>query len=135
MNARYSRPIISIALSCWFGFLACLLGCAQPAIAATGCQQVQPNTGDRSPCCHHGRNRSGGQHENGPRAASCCPLDATLIQKQDPSSPLRGSPHAAVPVSLGLCFASQLVANVELPPSTIWCAGRDILLQTHVLRI
>ena len=144
MKVCYSRPVVSVALSCWLGFLACLLGCAQPALAAADCEQVPsgPNSGPATsnggaswPCCNHGSGPSDGQGKNRRSAASCCPLDATLIQKHDLISPLSAGTYVAVPVSVSLSFPKLLLDSDENPPSTVWFAGRDILLQVHVLRI
>jgi hypothetical protein len=144
MTARYSRPVLSTALSCWFGFHACLLGCAQPALAARQCDRAQTpsehvlpastDTGDR-PCCNHGRNRSAAPGKNQHKSASCCPLDATLAQKRASVQPVSSSAHLAVLASFLPLSPSLLVANGELPPTSVWHAGRDILLQTHTLRI
>jgi len=144
MTVPYSRPVLSIALSCWFGFLACLLGCAQPALAARPCDSAQTpsehvipastDAGDR-PCCNHGRNRSGAPGKKQHKSASCCPLDATLAQKRDTVRPMSARAHLAVLASFLLPSPSPLVANGELPRTSVWHAGRDILLQTHVLRI
>ena len=145
MKVRFLRSVVSAALSCWFGFLACLLGCAQPTLAATHCDPAQPsglnsdsansNTRDSSPCCNHGRNPSDGQRENRHSSASCCPLNATLIQKHDSVSPSSNRTDVPVPVSVTLYFPNPLIALSELPLRTIWYAGRDILLQAHILRI
>ena len=90
--------------------------------------------GDAGPCCHHGR---GASSKNKPVAqtVSCCPLDATLMQKQDPVSRLRG--HWSVVVLLLLAFhpSFPLSASDRENAPTVWHAGRDVLLQTHILRI
>ncbi len=57
------------------------------------------------------------------------------MQKQDPVSRLRG--HWSVAVLLLLAFHSSfpLSANHRENAPTVWHAGRDVLLQTHILRI
>jgi len=144
MKVRYLRPVLSIALACWFGFLACLLGCAEPAFAIPLCESAQTpsghlapangETGDR-PCCNHGRNSSGGPHRNQHKDASCCPLDATLTQRQDSGRPANAAAHVAVLPFITLPSPNAFVTSSELPLPTIWRAGRDLLLQAHVLRI
>ena len=143
MKVRSIRPVLSTALSCWFGFLACLLGCVQPALPATHCEQ-QPsrlnpgsatsNTQESSPCCNHGSRSSGGQSENRHHSASCCPLDAALNQKQDSVSPFSSGAYVAVPVSVAIDFPQLLFDRSEAPLPAPF-AARDILLQVHVLRI
>jgi len=145
MRARYLRAIFSLALCCWFGFVACLLGCAQPALlvpqpqsAHVPHEQLAPagsDSADRRSCCNHGRNRSGGPRQNQHQGQSCCPLDATLLlQKQDVVGVARaGAPPAGLPPFV-LPSLNALAAGGEIPPPTV-SAGRDILLQAHVLRI
>lgn len=144
MKVRYLRSVLSAVLSCWFGFLACLLGCAQTALAATPCELVQSHglnsgsptsdTGNSSPCCNHGGKSSGGQRDNRHNGASCCPLNVTLTQKHDSVAPFSSDIYTAIPVSVALFFQNLLLDSFEIS-SPIWSAGRDILLQVHVLRI
>ena len=145
MKVFCSRSLVSTALSCWFGFLACLLGCARPTLATVPCIQAQissenlasanANTDDSSSCCEHGRNSSRRPKENKHSGASCCPLDATLIQKQNAVSSLSIGTHIAVLVSFTVHPPSLGSACGAMWPPRVCYAGRDILLQTHVLRI
>jgi hypothetical protein len=147
MNALRLRSLTAAGLSFWLGFLACVLGCALPALGS----ETSPHAGvfalpiaanedgngemaDAGPCCHHGRGSSQ-KNKQGAQTVSCCPLDATLIQKQDPVSRLRG--HWAVAVLLLLVFhpSFPLSAIKGKSAPTVWHAGRDVLLQTHILRI
>ena len=147
MNGLRLQSLMATGLSLWLGFLACVLGCAQPVLGSetsshTGVFALNPaanedgngEMGDAGPCCHHGR---GASSNNKPVAqtVSCCPLDATLMQKQDPVSRLRG--HWSVVVFLLLVFHSSfpLSASDRENAPTVWHAGRDVLLQTHILRI
>jgi hypothetical protein len=147
MKALRLRSLMATGLSLWLGFLACVLGCAQPALGSetsshAGVFALNPaanedgngEMADAGPCCHHGR---GASSKNKPVAqtVSCCPLDATLMQKQDPLSHLRE--QWSVVVLLLLVFHPSFplsVSNRENLP-TVWLAGRDVLLQTHILRI
>ena len=141
------RVVVSITLSCWFGFLACVLGCAQPTRAAAASEQDQisagvkfaretvvSNAGGGAPCCHHSRSSSGGPHQNNHSGVSC-PLAATLIQKQDPTSRLHSDTCIAVLAPLTLPSTSRFPASGEVLLPALWYAGRDILLQAHILRI
>jgi len=145
VRVHFPRAILSTVLSCWFGFLACLLGCAQPTLAAPQCESTQlagehlasanTDTGTRPPCYNHGRNPSGESHKNQNHRASCCPLDATLMQKQDSSRPADASIHLAVLPSFNLLSPNPLRVGGEITPASVWHAGRDVLLQAHILRI
>ena len=145
MKVFCTRSLVSTALSCWFGFLACLLGCAQPALATAPCRQAQAagenlasanaNTDDSSSCCEHGRNSSREPNKNKHSRESCCPLYATLIQTQNAVSRLSSGTDIAVLVSFTRHPLSLGSASGAIWPPKIWHAGRDILLQAHVHRI
>jgi hypothetical protein len=147
MNALRLRSLMATGLSLWLGFLACVLGCAQPVLGSetssqTGVFGPSPaaneggngEMGDAGPCCHHGR---GASSKNKPVAqmVSCCPLDATLMQKQDPVSRLRGQWSVVVLLLLVFHPSFPLSASKRDDAPTVWHAGRDVLLQTHILRI
>ena len=127
------RPIQATALSCWFGFLACLLSCVRPALAGKQCSaptEASAANGHRTAdgdCCHHSSNR-----KKQP-TVSCCPLDATLL-KQRPGS-LHGHVPFAVAMPLAFDALSQSSSSPMATPPTFSDTGRDVLLQTHVLRI
>jgi len=138
------KQVTAIALSLWLGCLACLLGCVQPVSASTPPTQriselkANENDNDRmansAPCCHHS-GKTSEKNKQGSTNSSCCGLNATLTQKQDPISTSR--------TYLSVFVLSLLVphSSVPLSPSTdksaaiAWHAGRDLLLQTHILRI
>jgi hypothetical protein len=138
---------MAIALSLWLGFLACILGCAQPVSASalsTPARISERKTvtnelhndwmADTGPCCHHSRKRSE-KHQQDATTVSCCPLDATLIQKQDPTPPSRIFFLVFVSALLVLATAVPFSASTDTEAPTPWRAGRDILLQAHILRI
>ena len=142
------RSVVCITLSCWFGFLACVLGCAKPTLAAAVCEQNQissalkfareavgSNAAGGAPCCHPRRSSSGGPHQNNHTGVSCCPLAATLIQKQDPTSRLHSDTGIALLAPLTLHSTNRFPASGEVLLPALWYAGRDILLQAHILRI
>ena len=139
---RVTRSVASTVLSGWFGFLACILGCAQPTLAASHCDRISgvglaassANKDDSASCCNHGRSPSGGSDQNKHSGASCCPLDATFIQKQDSTPPLSGSSHVVVMARVSVDSPNVRFTSGEIRSPTIWYAGRDILLQAHVLR-
>ena len=144
MNAL--RPVTATALALWLGFLACILGCAQPILASipSHTQISEPTTAaseddsgkmvDAGPCCHHHRGASD-KNNQGLQTISCCPLDATLIQKQDPISPKCSHPYAAVLMLFAFNSSFRLTATNGINIPIVWQAGRDVLLQAHVLRI
>jgi hypothetical protein len=140
------RPATATALALWLGCLACVLGCAQPVLASTPSrvQISEPRSAanegdsgkmvDAGPCCHRHRGASD-KNNQGLQTISCCPLDATLIQKQDSVSSRSAHPFAAVVMLFVFNSSFRLSATNEINAPTVWHAGRDVLLQAHVLRI
>jgi hypothetical protein len=140
------RPATATLLALWLGVLACVLGCSQ-AVLATPPSRTQlsesraaVNEGesgkvvDAPPCCHHHSGTSD-KNKQGPQTLSCCPLDATLIQTQDPASSKGSHPYAVVLMLFVFNPSFQLSATNEATAPIVWHAGRDVLLQAHVLRI
>jgi hypothetical protein len=143
MNAL--RPVTTTVLAFWLGFLACLLGCAQPVLASTSSRtqifqsrttanEADSKMGDSGTCCHHHHGTSDG-NKQGLQTISCCPLDATLIQKQDPGSANSGNTFAVVLMLFVLNPSFRLSASNGINTPPVGHAGRDVLLQVHVLRI
>jgi len=144
MNAL--RPVTATVLAFWLGFLACVLGCAQPVLASTSSANQISDPGavanegdsgkmvDAGPCCHH-RHGTSDNNKQGLQTISCCPLDATLIQKQDSPSLKNGHSYAVMLILLVLNPSFRFSASNGINTPTIWHAGRDVLLQAHVLRI
>jgi hypothetical protein len=143
MNAL--RPLTATVLAFWLGFLACLLGCAQPVLASTPsstqisqsravANEADSKMGDAGSCCHHHHGTSD-KNKQSLQTISCCPLDATLIQKQDAASARDGHSYAVVLMLFVLNPSFRLSAfnGINTPP--VCHAGRDVLLQAHVLRI
>jgi hypothetical protein len=131
-------------LAFWLGFLACLLGCAQPVLASTphteifksgtSANEADSKMGDAGSCCHHHHGTSDG-NKPGVQTISCCPLAATLIQKQDPGAANSGHHYAVVLMILVVNPSFRLSASNGINAPPVGHAGRDVLLQTHVLRI
>jgi hypothetical protein len=147
LNALRLRSLTATGLSLWLGFLACVLGCTQPVrgaatsshtgILALNTRANEDGNGkmaDAGPCCHHGRGASE-KSKQGAQTVSCCPLDATLIQKQDPVSRLRGYWSVAVLLLLAFHPSFPLSASNGKNAPIVWRTGRDVLLQIHILRI
>jgi len=141
MNVLSIRSGLAIALSCWLGFLACILGCAMPLPASTSsCEKKQiaaeataaaEQVSDMA-CCHHNRGSSG-SHRHAPNDGSCCSLNVTLTQKHDQSPSLVGNSYVAAQTPLAVTNAS--LTFDEVPATSLWPTGRDVLLQARVLRI
>jgi hypothetical protein len=143
MNAL--RPVTAIVLAFWLGFLACLLGCAQPVLASTPSRtqisqsravanEADSKIGDAGSCCHHHQGTSDKNKQSLP-TSSCCPLDATLIHKQDAASARGGDSYAVVMMLFVLSRSFRLSAFNRINTPAVCHAGRDVLLQAHVLRI
>jgi hypothetical protein len=142
MNVLRLRSLTATALSLWLGLLACALGCAHPVAASTprSSSQAKANgtlctggdnaDGESSCCTGHGSSRPSQKHHR----ISCCPLDATLIQKHDASSLVASHVHLAVVELLVSHPSAALWTPIEGTP-IVWVEGRDILLQTHILRL
>jgi hypothetical protein len=142
MNAFRPRSLTATVLSLWLGLLACALGCAHPVSASTlrSSSQVKANEtlcsdgdnadGESSCCTGHGSSRPSQKHHS----ISCCPLDATLIQKHDAFSLVANHVHLAVVTLLISHPSTPLSTPVERAP-IFWLEGRDVLLQTQILRI
>jgi hypothetical protein len=138
--------VTATLLAFWLGFLACVLGCARPVLASTpsgpqiseasaaATQADSDKMADAGPCCHHHQGTSD-KNKQGLQTISCCPLDATLIQKQDPASSKSGHPYAVVLILFVLNPSLRLSARHDINAPTVCHAGRDVLLQAHVLRI
>jgi len=143
MNAL--RPLTATVLASWLGFLACVLGCAQPVLASgpshtqiveskTTANEADSKMGDAGSCCHHQHGTSDG-NKPGVQTISCCPLDATLIQKQDPGAANGGHHYAVVLMIIVLNPSFRLSASDGINTPPVGHAGRDVLLKTHILRI
>jgi hypothetical protein len=142
MNVLRLRSLTASALSLWLGLLACALGCAHPVSASTKhseaqvkadqtlCVDANEADGESSCCTGHGSSRPSQKHHS----ISCCPLDATLIQKQDTPSIIVAHLYLAVFTSLIDLPSTPAWTPVERAP-IVWVEGRDVLLQTHILRI
>jgi len=147
MNLRRLKHVTAIALSFWLGFLACALGCVQPVSESapstwariSGLEGAVNEEGhhrmaDGEPCCHP-NDKTSEKNRHSATNSSCCGLEATLIQKQDPVTPLRNYFSDFVLPLLVLHASAPLSANTETSAPTQGHAGREILLQAHILRI
>ena len=139
------RPLTASVLALWLGFLACLLGCARPILASTPSRtelvefrtpanEADGKMDEAGSCCHHHHGTSDG-NTPGVQTISCCPLDATLIQRQDLGSANSGHHYAVVLMIFVLNPSFRLSASNGINTQPVGHAGRDVLLQTHVLRI
>jgi hypothetical protein len=137
------KAIAAIWVSLWMAVLACLTGCFQPiffgseAKAQAGINESgghkHGHAGNMECCKPSGRSPSSPPKDKkrpSGENASCCPLEATVIQKRE--APAKAS--AAVP-SLDFHFSfTQFSAPVEFT-QVMENSGRDTLLKTHALRI
>jgi len=146
MHLLRPRSLTATTLSLWIGLLACVLGCAQPVLSSTKpahARLSEPESaargdadrtvGSEGPCCHHTR---GSQKNKQPaQTISCCPLDATLLQKQDPVSHLRDFSSVLIFTLLQFGSSLELLARTAASGPPLVHTGRDLLLQTRLLRI
>jgi hypothetical protein len=138
------KGIVAIGISVWMGLLACLAGCL-PALAHTGAK-AEIRTGECAvpklshdpmadmECCHRSGNNPSTPEKKRSQSPenACCPLNATVIQKQD-------APKLAIFALVGVLFYSVPAldrSSVRFEDTqTVWRSGRDTLLEIHLLRI
>ena len=142
MSFFRTQSLTATVLSVWLGFLACALGCAHPVSASTKRSSSQISKANRKLCadsdeaggdsCCTGHGSSKPSQKN--HSISCCPLDATLIQKHDASSLVASHVHLAV-VPLLISLPSAPLSKPVEATTIVWVEGRDVLLQTQLLRI
>jgi hypothetical protein len=146
MDRLRLTQVTASALSLWLGCLACVLGCVQPVsvpapstqriseLNATANEDDNDRMADSAPCCHH-NGKSSEKNKQDSTNSSCWGLNATLTQKQDPVPPLRTFLSVFV-LSLWVLHSSvPLSVSTDTSAPIAWHAGRDVLLQTHILPI
>ena len=145
MNAPRLRPATATALSLWLGILACVLGCANVSTASASIPKTQvsglnatqcPDRDvDAGSCCRHGHHPAGGSDKDEQHAISCCPAETALIQKQNVASPALIALYVAASALPDLHATNFVSATAIATSSPFSHAGREILLQVHMLRI
>lgn len=137
-------------VSLWMGVLACLMGCTQPALASSSAI-VYASSGrehsanhsqsglmaDMENCHHSSGNSSAPPNDRKPASngpVSCCPLEITVTAKWDTTKLGIAPARDFVPSSDFHFEAARFSGPVEFAES-LWHSGRDILLETHLLRI
>jgi len=142
------RAGTAVGTSLWIALLACVMGCAQPAMAESQVN-VAPSSSKAGhgsqtgrmagmESCHHSSGIPSGPGENRkPKpngAVSCCPLEITLLQKWIPEKARIGASRDFV---VFVNFDSELTGDssfvATIPPNSH--GGRKTLLETHLLRI
>jgi hypothetical protein len=151
------RPIhaltvaVAAGLSVWLAVLACLMGCTLPGVASARAGKApaaQANSAEQNSldvmagmedCPHHPLGESApAKRKDGMPArggnTSCCPVEVTVASKPDITK-LR--------ITVAQDFV--LLANIDLVTTRFYHAaenvplvshgGREILLETHLLRI
>jgi hypothetical protein len=130
------RSMTAAVLSLWLGVLACLLGCAKPAAAATPqhgmamCPESGRDVGDS--CCQHSQ---GNPDKNDHHAKSCCPTETALTDRKSAPVVLSVSVDVVTPALPVAAEFSVEFVSVGTTAPTLWDGGRDILRRVHVLRI
>lgn len=146
MDPSRLRPVTATALSLWLGVLACVLGCANVPTASASAPVIQVSQLSAAPCpdrdgdagescCRHGHNPAGGSEKNGHHTISCCPAETALIQRQNVVPHSLVDLYVAALALLDFHASNFVSATASASSSPHWHAGRDILLQVHVLRI
>jgi len=146
MIFRGLRSVTATVLSLWLGVLACVLGCGKLSAASPSAPETQvsgpsaascpePGGDAGEPCCRHGHNPGGGSEKNRHHSISCCPAETALIQKQNVAPPASADLHVTELMLPSFRLSNSVSAHASASPSILRHAGRDILLQVHVLRI
>jgi hypothetical protein len=140
------RALTATTLALWLGVLACVLGCSQGVLAsAPSRSQISESRSaihhdgsgkmaGAAPCCHH-HNGTSDKNKQNRQTLSCCPLDATLIQKRDVAAFKTIHPDAVALMLLVFDPSIRLSPSKETNAPTVCHPGRGVLLQSHVLRI
>ena len=143
-------------VSLWMAVLACLMGCALPALAdshaihrsairKTVAEHVGSLAEQREPepmadmaCCHHSGGKAPGTRGDGKSVPggrmSCCPLEITIAPKWDPTALSFATTQNFVLAADGDLVGIRFYHSPEVIPP-IWHSGRDTLLTTRLLRI
>jgi hypothetical protein len=144
------RAAVAAGLSLWLAVLACLVGCTVPILASSGSINVawiQENAGDQGQsalmaamenCPHHSSGNAPGK-PNDPKPLpggrmSCCPVEVTVTSKLDTATQGVAPASDFVLESDFSLVKIPFVHSVESVPP-VWHSGRDILLETHLLRV
>jgi hypothetical protein len=152
LSSNSLRAIVAAGVSLWIGVLACVMGCALPAVASaesSALVQTQSEAAQRDDapmagmenCPHHSGSKAPGKPADGrspggsmPGRMSCCPPEVTVAPKSHFSFP-------AIVVVVGLVMARPLQLSTSGFPSLVAfvppviSSGRDTLLKTRLLRI
>lgn len=125
-------------LAAWMGFLVCLLGCVPSTLAGQPCpiSKAAKQCGKPSDSCPHHRKQPNNpcNSQNCPPSAACCPA-GIVVQKQPPKPQLVPlSSTAAAPAAL-IAVANASPVGAPNGPPHLLNTGRDILLQSRILRI
>ena len=145
------RSVVAAGVSLWIGVLACVMGCALPAVA--GGHDLGRSQSEASPmagmenCPHHSLGKvpasgkvpgkpTDGKSPGGsmPGRMSCCPPEVTVAPKSHYSVPAIVVVASFVVISPLELSANWFSSFVEFVPPVIH-SGRDTLLQTRLLRI
>jgi hypothetical protein len=141
---------MATAVSLWIAVLACVMGCTQPVLAssptildASSTQKSSANhdspglMADMQSCHHSGGNSSVPPSDRKPApngALSCCPLEISVNQKWD-ATKLGIARALEFAAFSGFHFEVTCFSSVAEFPQPISPSGRDVLLETHLLRI
>jgi hypothetical protein len=150
LSSNSLRAVVAAGVSLWIGVLACVMGCALPAVASAESRDLVRTPGaaaqrDASPmagmenCPHHSGSKVPGKPGKSPGGSlpgrmSCCPPEVTVAPKSHfyvLAIVVVASFVVASPLPLSASGFSCFVAFV--PP--VIHSGRDTLLETRLLRI
>lgn len=144
------KAVLAVAVSLWMADQVCVMGCTQSAPASSpritdssSSQKTATHHSEQAlledvPNCHHtGDNPSLPPSERKPASnapASCCPLEATVIQKSNTVG-LRTVTMRDFVLSSDFDFGVARFSGRSEFVRSISHSGRDTLLETYILRI
>ena len=138
------KAFLAVAVTLWLSLLACATGCMQPMFA--GSDKNTAAASANHDAVHQMADMENCHHSSGPakptdapkptsnNGLSCCPLETTLIQKWDATGKKIEFVHSfSLPMESDVLVVRYQTA-VEIGAPALH-SGRDILLETRLLRI
>jgi hypothetical protein len=126
------KACMATFFSLWIGVLACFMGCALPTLAD------QHQSGSNVEHCCHTSSKSPAKPDGGKSSShgmSCCPLEVTVAAKWNAATlSVALAQHFILTSTPSDLATTWFYHTVEFVP-LVWHSGRDILLETHLLRI
>jgi hypothetical protein len=138
---RIVKAGTAVGVSLWIAVVACVMGCALPAITGSRVSAAANHRhtrlmADMQGCLHSSGNPGAPEGKkpvpNG--AVSCCPVETTLTPKWDPEATRAAVARHFVPPA-NFDFIDRGFSSFAGFNPSLWHTGREKLLEMHLLRI